>query len=220
MAPADEVGGDFYDVLRDESGQRLWLTVGDVSSHGLPSGLVMLMTQAAFASHFRAASSSSPDAVIRGVNELLCENLTERLKDDKYVTAEVLCYRGSGVFTCAGGHQWPLVYRARLGSCEIVEAPGPWLGIQRDLDDVPLTNIALEAGDVLCLYSDGIIEARNSVGELFDVSRLKAALESELRGAELAHIAEAVFARVQEYSSTRDDDWTLFLARYQPSSSH
>lgn len=68
MCPATEVGGDFFDVLTNH--ERLWLTIDDVSSHGLGAGLVMMITQTAFQSVFEggrdlgadeaAASTTSP----------------------------------------------------------------------------------------------------------------------------------------------------------------
>ncbi len=97
MIPADEVGGDFYDILSDAS-DSLWLTIGDVSSHGLGAGLVMLMTQAAFAARFHSDARSNPDEVFMAVNRVVQENIAERLRDNKYVTAQLWAYRGQGRF--------------------------------------------------------------------------------------------------------------------------
>jgi len=214
MVPADEVGGDFYDVLSDPNRGALWISIGDVSGHGVGAGLVMLMAQAAFASHFLSNSAEEPARVLREVNALLCENISNRLRDDKYVTAQLLTYRGNGNFVCVGAHEWPIVYRAKSGRCEIIEAPGPWLGIVPDLSDVPLTTITVEPGDVLCLYSDGITEAQNADGELFDVARMTAALEGALaQGKALDDVTRAVFDEVAAFSGRHDDDWTMLLAK-------
>ena len=214
MLPADEVGGDFYDVLSEPGTNALWISIGDVSGHGVGAGLVMLMAQAAIASHFLNDPRAEPARVLREVNALLCENITNRLRDNKYVTAQLLTYAGAGRFTCVGAHEWPLLYRAKAGRCEIVEAPGPWLGIVPELCDVPITNITLEPGDVLCLYSDGITEAQNSAGEQFDLERLSAVIESALAaGTPLDDVTNAVFAEVEAFAGRRDDDWTLLLAR-------
>ena len=214
MIPADEVGGDFYDVLRERGGEAMWLTIGDVSSHGLGAGLVMLMTQSAFAAQFRADPAASPDGVLRGVNDLLCENVGERLKENKYVTAQLLNYRGAGRFVCAGAHEWPVAFRAETAECETIETPGPWLGIDPDLQDVPLIEIHLEVGDILCLYSDGVTEARNQAGELFDVPRLRRVLGAAAQScSSLDEVADRVLAAVSEHAAQRDDDWTLLLVR-------
>lgn len=214
MVPADEVGGDFYDVLSNAEQGTLWISVGDVSGHGVGAGLVMLMAQAAFASHFLNNSAEEPARVLREVNALLCENISNRLRDNKYVTAQLLTYQGDGSFACVGAHEWPIVYRAKTGRCEIIEAPGPWLGIDPDLSDVPVTALTVDSGDVLCLYSDGITEAQNADGELFDVERMNAVLEAALaQGKALDDVTRAVFDAVEAFSGRHDDDWTMLLAK-------
>lgn len=214
MLPADEVGGDFYDVLAKPGEDSLWISIGDVSGHGVGAGLVMLMAQAAFASHFLNDAKAEPAGVLSDVNALLCENISNRLKDSKYVTAQLLTYAGGGRFECVGAHEWPLVYRAASGRCEIIEAPGPWLGIVPELSEIPITTISLAPGDVLCLYSDGITEAQNADSELFDMQRLCAAIENAMAaGKALDDVTRAVFDEVEAFSGRHDDDWTLLLAK-------
>jgi phosphoserine phosphatase RsbU/P len=214
MVPADEVGGDFYDVLSNPNQGTLWISIGDVSGHGVGAGLVMLMAQAAFASHFLNNSAEEPARVLREVNALLCENISNRLRDNKYVTAQLLTYQGDGRFVCVGAHEWPIVYRAKTGRCESIEAPGPWLGIVAELSDVPLTALTVEPGDVLCLYSDGITEAQNAAGEQFDLASLSSVLETALgHGKALDDVTLAVFDAVEAFSGRHDDDWTMLLAK-------
>lgn len=214
MQPADEVGGDFYDVLVDEQDSSLWLTIGDVSSHGLVPGLVMLMTQAAISAQFRARRDATPADVLRAVNATLCENIVERMHDNKYVTAQLLMHERDGLFRCAGAHLMPIVYRAATRSCEIVDAVGPWLGILPSLPSVPVTEIALAAGDVLCLYSDGLIEARDPAGAMFDLAGLVKSVESHLsNGADLDAAVSGIFADVAAFAAEQDDDRTLLLVQ-------
>jgi serine phosphatase RsbU (regulator of sigma subunit) len=214
MQPAEEVGGDFYDVLHNERSRALWVTIGDVSGHGVPAGLVMLMTQSAFAAYFRANPLARPDEVIRGVNDLLSEQIGVRLRDNKYVTGLLLQHAGAGRFVYAGAHEWPLIWRKSSGKSEVLEAPGPWLGIKRDLDDIPVSSFNLAPGDVLCLYSDGLIEARDQQGELFDMDRLASALElAAIRRDSLQAMADDVLHAVAAHAHTREDDWTLLLIR-------
>ena len=214
MQPAQEVGGDFYDVLCDDRSRALWVTIGDVSGHGVPAGLVMLMTQSAFAAYFRANPLARPDEVIRGVNDLLSEQIGVRLRDDKYVTGLLLQHAGAGRFVYAGAHEWPLVWRKASGKVDVLEAPGPWLGIKRDLEDIPVSSLSLARGDLLCLYSDGLIEARDVNGELFDMDRLSSALERAARNHDsLQTIADDVLQAVADHAHEREDDWTLLLIR-------
>jgi phosphoserine phosphatase RsbU/P len=214
MLPADEVGGDFYDVLSEPNNHALWISIGDVSGHGVGAGLVMLMAQAAIASHFLNDPSAEPARVLREVNSLLCENIANRLRDSKYVTAQLLTYTGAGRFACVGAHEWPLVFRAKTKRCEVIEAPGPWLGIIADLPDIPVTVMTVEPGDVLCLYSDGVTEAQNDAGEQFDVARMAAAIERAMgEGKALDDVTRAVFDEVESFSGRHDDDWTMLLVK-------
>jgi serine phosphatase RsbU (regulator of sigma subunit) len=213
MLPAEDVGGDFYDVLTDAERDRLWITVGDVSGHGLTAGLIMLMAQSAFGTHFRADGRAEPDAVLRAVNGLLCEAIAKRLLEDKYVTAQLWIYEGDGAFAVAGAHVWPIVYRQRTRRCELIEATGPWLGIVDELPEIPVQNVKLEPGDVLCLYSDGLTEARSGSGELFDVERMMRAVEEEVSSKTLSDAAAAVIERVSAHARKREDDWTLLLVK-------
>lgn len=214
MIPADEVGGDFYDVLTDAEHKALWITIGDVSNHGLSAGLVMLMTQSAFASQFQSREQNEPDQVFACVNRVLRENVVHRLQDNKYVTAQVLCYRGAGRFVCAGGHEWPVVYREAQRKTEVVEAVGPWLAIVADLPEIEVSELTLAVGDVLCLYSDGLTESKNDQGEMFDVERLAAALRVGIeRFPNLQDVANFVVDQVQAFCAVQDDDWTILLTR-------
>src|SRR5690606_26988923 len=110
------------------------------------------------ASQFHGSPDAEPSDVYRHVNRTLRQNVTRRLEDNKYVTAQLLSYQGNGDFSCAGGHEWPVVYRAGARKTELIEAAGPWLGIVDELNEVPTSTLALQPGDILCLYSDGIIE--------------------------------------------------------------
>jgi sigma-B regulation protein RsbU (phosphoserine phosphatase) len=212
MVPADEVGGDFFDV--QSSPEALWITVGDVSGHGLPAGLVMLMAQAAFAAHFRAVPDAEPHRVYRAVNELLYDNVAMRLEDDKYVTCQLLTYRGDGSFALVGGHQSLLVYRAATRSVEMLDVPGPWLGIMQTLPEFDTHTLHLDPGDVLCLYSDGIIEARNGRAELYDLPRLKDKVTEALGATgDLDAALKTILDDVLAFCLRPQDDASLLLVR-------
>jgi len=107
-----------------------------------------------------------------------------------------------------------LVWRKATGKTDVLEAPGPWLGIKRDLEDIPVSSLSLARGDLLCLYSDGLIEARDAKGELFDMDRLANALEHAASHHEsLQTIADEMLQAVAAHAHEREDDWTLLLIR-------
>lgn len=212
LRSADEVGGDFYDVMT--RGERLWITIGDVSSHGLGAGLVMMLAQMAFRTVFEAAPDLGVDEAVRRVNRIVHANATGGIGGGRYLTGQLLAHRGDGVFDVAGAHLWPLVIDPRGASARRHDAPGPWIGIIPDLPAVPVSNLRIEPGEVLCLYSDGIIEARGRDGEMYDLDRMTARLTELLHtGMSLADCAAALHADVEAFSDERDDDRTVLLVR-------
>ena len=150
--PATEVGGDFYDVLALEDG-RLALAVGDVAGHGVSSGLVMSMARSALA----VQTTFDPDvvAVFRTLNRVVFQSARKRL-------LTTLCYalldpRRRELRYASAGHLFP--YRVTPGgkvdSLESVSYP---LGVRDAIDIVPRA-ARLEPGDLLLLFSDGLVGA-------------------------------------------------------------
>src|SRR3954467_5165979 len=88
MLPADEVGGDYYDLLTTRFGEQ-WLAVGDVSGHGVESGLVMMMTQTAIVSMVNERPGQRPSDVFRSVNFILRDSMS-RLQTSRYMTLNVI----------------------------------------------------------------------------------------------------------------------------------
>jgi PAS domain S-box-containing protein len=210
MVPADEVGGDYYDVQPTPFGG--WIAIGDVSGHGLNAGLVMLMLQSAMLTAQQALPNATPGEALGVVNRIIYKNVAERLKRREYVTTNLLRYERSGYVTFAGGHQYIVVCRAN-GTVTRVQTPGPWLGISEDMPRAHDYEIVLEHGDVVVLYTDGIIEARDRDGQLFEMERLCAAIQGSYRGS-VTQIRDAVMTRVKAFMHEQEDDMTLLVMRY------
>jgi sigma-B regulation protein RsbU (phosphoserine phosphatase) len=96
----------------------------------------------------------------------------------------------------------------------MIEVPGPWLGIDPTIANIPAVPIALEPDDILCLYTDGLPEARNQAGELFDIPRfVDLVAETARQQTNLDAIADEIIRRVQEHTAAQEDDWTLLLVK-------
>jgi sigma-B regulation protein RsbU (phosphoserine phosphatase) len=213
MLPATEVGGDYYDVLPTSDG--CWIGVGDVAGHGLRSGLVMMMLQSIVAALVRQSPNAAPRDVVRVLNTVLYDNVRTRLEQDEHATLSLIRYRTDGTLTFAGAHEDMLVYRARSGQVESVPTLGTWVGATRDIDEVTQDGeLVLADGDVLLLYTDGVIEARNRAGEQFGSERLSRALA---RAAEhpAAALRDALCAEVRAFMAAQQDDLALLVARYR-----
>jgi phosphoserine phosphatase RsbU/P len=213
MLPATEVGGDYYDVLPTSDG--CWIGVGDVAGHGLRSGLVMMMLQSIVAALVRQSPDAAPRDVLRVLNAVLHDNVRTRLQQDEHATLSLLRYHTDGRLTFAGAHEDLLVYRAASGGVEAVPTLGTWVGATRDIDDVTQdSELCLEDGDVLLLYTDGVLEARSEAGEYFGSERLA----RELGRAALLPVTElrdSLRAAVLGFMDEQQDDLALLVARYR-----
>jgi sigma-B regulation protein RsbU (phosphoserine phosphatase) len=213
MLPATEVGGDYYDVLPGPGG--CWLGIGDVAGHGLRPGLVMMMLQSIVAALLRNDFDAAPRAVLQVVNAVLYENVRERLGQDEHATLTLLRYRANGQLIFAGAHEEILILRAETGKCERLSTPGTWVAATRDIADVTEDQHAqLEDGDVLLLYTDGVIEASNAAGQEYGLDRLS--IELERAGVlPVSEIRDRLLASVCGFLHEQADDIALLVARHR-----
>jgi sigma-B regulation protein RsbU (phosphoserine phosphatase) len=209
--PATEVGGDLYDVLPFQGGA--WLTIGDVAGHGLGPGVVMMMLQSSVAAVLRAHPQIAPAVALDVVNTVLFDNVKRRLQQSEHATLLLLRYETSGRIVFAGAHEEPIVYRARSGRCEVLPAPGLWVGIKPEVSgQMPESETELAPGDVLLLYTDGAVEARNAQRQQYGTQRLADELAA-VHEKPVEQIRDHLLACVQAWMDQQRDDITLVVAR-------
>ncbi|WP_437774558.1 SpoIIE family protein phosphatase [Sorangium sp. So ce1097] len=213
MTPATEVGGDYYDVIPTPGGG--WLGIGDVAGHGLAAGLVMLMIQSMVSALTSRDPGASPSELIAALNKAIYKNVRGRLKRDEHATLLLLRYERSGRVTFAGAHDDILVCSARTRRCVSIPSTGGWIGVLPAIDAMTRdSELLLEDGDVLVLYSDGVTEARNVHEEQFGLERLCAAIEAA-QSAPVEVIRDRILREVEGWCSSADDDITVVVARYR-----
>jgi serine phosphatase RsbU (regulator of sigma subunit) len=211
MAPATEVGGDYYDVQPTDFG--CWIAIGDVAGHGMSAAIVALMTQSSIATSIRANPNAHPSEVVSLVNEVLHDNIRHRLTQDEHVTLTLFRYEHGGKVSYAGAHEELVVYRARTRRVETLATPGTWLGARRDISAVTSdSDLWLAPGDALVLYSDGITEAMNESGEQYGLERLMEVTENCQEDAAVSMHAN-IWQDVTRFRAAQDDDMTLLVIR-------
>ena len=115
----------------------------------------------------------------------------------------------------AGAHEDLLIVRALTGKCERIPTLGTWVGATRDISSATEDQQAqLEDGDVLLLYTDGVIEAANAAGEHYGTDRLCAELEAAQHDSVTA-IRDRLLSSVRAFLSVQDDDIALLVARHR-----
>ncbi len=206
-AQARQVGGDYYDFL-SLGPERIGLVVGDVAGKGIAAALVMASLQAHLRSQC-AIALNEPQRLLRSVNQLFFENTTS----SAYATLFFGEYDGNlrrlRYVNC--GHLSGLLLRLDK-SVERLTSTSTVLGLFRDWD-CSVEECQLLSGDTLALYTDGVTESFNDLGDELGEDGL---LESLKRHAELcpADMVQAILTDVQRFG-TKDqhDDITLMIAR-------
>jgi serine phosphatase RsbU (regulator of sigma subunit) len=214
MVTASEVGGDYYDVL-PTGDDGCWVGIGDVSGHGLNAGLMMLMIQSGVSSLVRRDPGGDPAALLCLLNRMLFENVRRRLRYDHHATMSLLRFGPDGRFAMAGAHEDMLLWRTRTGRCQEIPTPGTWVGAKADISSHTTTTVyRMEPGDVLLLYTDGLIEAANSERERLGIERLALAIE-RLAGEPVSTICDRLFEDCERWAPVREDDQTAVVLRYR-----
>ena len=201
-----DIGGDWYDVI--PTGDEVALIVGDVEGHNVPAAAAMGQLRSAMRAF--VAAGHRPSDVAAGTNRL-------HMDLDPVLLASC-CYaqfhpRSGIVRIVRAGHLPPLL-RLPDGHTKILDVPGgPLFGIDATAR-FPESELRLAPGSVLALYTDGLIERRDSdIGS--DVERLRGSL-ARLGGGGLDDLADGLLRDACRASPDRADDIALLLTEYAP----
>jgi sigma-B regulation protein RsbU (phosphoserine phosphatase) len=215
--PAREVGGDYYDFLPIDE-HRVGILIADVSGKGTSAALYMAELKGIVLS--LSQQHLSPRRLLIDANRIISRHLDSR----SFIT---VCYAvmdlQARTLTYARAGHCPLIYRpgsyCAARDPQVLTPDGMVLGLQ--IDDGSLFNRLLEeaiiplgAGDVFLLYTDGITEAMNDVGECFGDQRL-AQLVHDHGDGDSDDLRERIVSEVRTFAggASQQDDMTLVLLK-------
>lgn len=204
--PSSKVGGDYYEAM-PLAGNQVVFAVGDVAGHGVPAALGMAIFRSGFVYMLRQGAGVA--AAVSHLNRLIAETTEANL----YVTACACQFDagGRGEYLNAG-HPPPLLLRGR----EALPLPtgGMAAGMFAEAE-FSVAAVRLLPGDVLLLFTDGVIEAADDQGEEYGRERLAAAARRRRRS-RAASLLEAVLADVRAFRGRDEfeDDLTLMAIKY------
>lgn len=211
---ADEVGGDYYDIL--EPGNGIYnLIIGDVSGKGTSAAFNMAQMRGIF--HSLAQEISSPSIFIKQANAAM----GRCLEKTSFITAFYFQINTpeNKLLYCRAGHCPALYYSKKEKKVYALEGDGLGLGIIRNSEYdqyVEETTMSYAAGDVLLLYTDGITEAKNSDNQQYGYEGIE---ESLLRYTDqpIEIIKEGLINDLIEFldGNKLDDDYTLAIVRFK-----
>ena len=208
------LSGDYYDYVGIGDNQY-GVAIGDVSGKGIAASLIMAMCRSILRS-FAAHGELTPAGVLSEVNRAIFPDIRE----DMFVSLFylVLTRDSNEVVLARAGHEPPLLWRHGSNEIETIEPPGIAAGIDDgEVFDRVITDhtVSLNPGDVLLLYTDGVIELMDQSGEEFGFQRLKETLRKGAGAAGGAGGADGVMdsisAAMEAFSGGRiqNDDITL-----------
>ncbi|MFN3360901.1 MAG: CHASE2 domain-containing protein [Pseudanabaenaceae cyanobacterium] len=169
MQPATEVGGDYYDIIFLPD--RVRIAIGDVTGHGLESGVVMLMLQTAIAT-MSEFSPLPPTQVLAITNRVLLHNLA-RMNSDKSLSLTIVDVK-EDTLVITGQHEEVIIVRQE-GTIERINTDelGFPVGLVDDIETfLNSLEVNIAPGDVVVLFTDGVTEAANPQNELYGIDRL------------------------------------------------
>ncbi len=211
MLPAEEVGGDYYDVLQHNG--RVEISIGDVTGHGLESGVVTLMLQTAVRT-LLMSGERNPARFLGVLNHILYHNL-QRMKVDRSLTLALLNY-DTGTLRLSGQHEYLIVIRkdGRVEVSNTIDLGFP-LGLLDSIDRfVSEFPVELEPGDGVVLYSDGITEAQNAQGDFYGLERLSHVASRAWAGS-AEEVKSTIVSDVRGFIGDQEimDDLTLLVLK-------
>ena len=238
LIPAKAVGGDLYNAFVRDG--KLFFCIGDVSGKGIPSALIMAITQALFRNV--ASRENNPAHIMQLLNETACRNNKANIFVTLFIG--VLDLPTGHLRYCNAGHELPLIGQSEVISekrkvknksnnavdnanpdyslftfhFSLIEAkPNLPIGLFDDFD-YEMQSMQMPPGSTLFLYTDGLTEARDANGELFGRDRVVQMIEA-CGQTEPKQLVEAAIEEWRQFVGTTEqsDDLTLLALRYSPS---
>jgi phosphoserine phosphatase RsbU/P len=204
--PMTAVAGDFYQFVQSDK-SHLGILVADVSGHGIPAALISSMIKVAMQSV--ATHSDDPAQVLAGLNRILCSEAHGHFASAAYVWIDT---ENRNALYSAAGHPPLLCWRNSSGEIERIESNGLLFGVEPNAA-YPVCSVAVEAADRFLLYTDGVSETENAVGEAFGDRQMERVVrDHQLQPA--SELSSQLLSELQRWRPARvsqQDDVTLIV---------
>ncbi|MGE5314432.1 MAG: PP2C family protein-serine/threonine phosphatase [Acidobacteriota bacterium] len=207
--PAAQVGGDLFTFF--ELGNSEWaFGVADVSGHGLGAAFILASLRSILRSECR--SGEPIEAIVRKTNDTLCEDTEDT---EMFATLFMASYDDATrrLRTVNAGHPQAILRRAQTRTLSMLGSGGMAAGLFRD-ESYEFDEVTLERGDVLALYTDGIIERKNPEGAMYGIERLCRFMLEQTEG-DADTIMKKLLDDLAAFQGTapQSDDVTIVIAK-------
>ena len=212
MKPAKAVGGDFYDFFLVDK-NHLALVIADVSGKSISAALFMVIAKTLIKNY--ACLGFSPKEVFNVVNKRLCENN----KAEMFVTSfiAIVNLKTGEVNCCNAGHNKPLIYKSENKKCEWLNTKHGFVLAGINTVKYKEEKFALNPGDALYLYTDGVTESVNNKKELYSDDRLIGTLNAlNIKNLSSEFILKNIQKSVDDFAGEEPqaDDITMLMFKF------
>ncbi len=214
LLPAEEIGGDCYDFIKTDS-QSLLMYLGDVTGHGVPSGIVVSIANALIYNHaYNAENVTDIKSLLIKVNKVL----KEKTSSNMFMTLVMLYWNEveKRLKYVSAGHEQMIHYHAADKKVTLSPAGGLALGMFPDIaKNLNELDIQMEKDDALIIYSDGIPECWKNEKEMFGMANFKRAISEYGDLPSAMAIRNAILAEVKTFAAgyKQMDDITLVVLK-------
>jgi two-component system sensor histidine kinase ChiS len=210
--PMTEIGGDFYDFLRLDN-KRIGVLIADVTGHGVPAALISSMVKIAY--YMSADSLADPSALLEKMNASLIDHIYGRFITAFYAYIDL----NEMKMTFSNAAHWPMyLHNKENGNLRELSVKGRLIGLNRD-EKFKNVTIDIKKGERLVFFTDGIVEERNSEGELLDEENLERIIK-ENPSLSPEQLLDAIFSSIYRWSgryrqSGLEDDATMLVIDFE-----
>ncbi len=210
--PVEKVSGDYYDIF-DLGNSSYGFLMVDVQGHGLPAAMITMIIKEKF--RLYTPKYRDPAQLIKVINKEFFEIIEDMDNDSAmYFTAFYLVIdEHNNIYSADAGHICPFFIRRDKKRIELLKSGGIPIGISKDLDNMYITfKTKAESGDKIVLYTDGIIEARNSDKKQYGMGGVINSMKKNFREpADL--LLKAIINDLSGFTNvnTLKDDATVFI---------
>jgi phosphoserine phosphatase RsbU/P len=170
---ANRVGGDYYDFIPINKGEKWGVVIGDVMGKGVPAGLIMTMTRGMLRAE--VLNRHTPGKILEHLNQVMYEDLE---RSHRFVTMFYSEFdpKTKNLSFSNAAHTPALWWRSQTNTIHALDTMGAIIGLEVSAK-YEESQVQLQAGDIVLYYTDGFTEAANANGDRFDEENLYQALK-------------------------------------------
>ncbi|MCB9848921.1 MAG: SpoIIE family protein phosphatase [Phycisphaeraceae bacterium] len=208
--PADQTGGDYYDLLAMPNGVVL-VAIADVTGHGIGPALISSVCRA-----YLRAAASNPGAPLAGIMERINRFLYTDIPADRFVTAAIgfLDPHSRSMSLLSAGQAPLLYYEAASGEVRFWKADSYPLAVTSEIEFQQTRSIRFEPGDTLILATDGFFEWADASREMFGLDRMMGSIRRH-HTLDPDSMIRAIYDDVRAHSGStpQQDDLTAIIVK-------